>query len=58
MTKSNAPTDIIAKSNPTVSDGSNRYKKAGQRRSEGPKRSLLRKIRIKIGGKVADIFTW
>jgi len=30
----------------------------GSRRSEGAKRSLLRKIRIKIGGKVADIFTW
>jgi hypothetical protein len=27
-------------------------------RSEGTKRSLLRRIRIKIGGKVADIFTW
>lgn len=32
--------------------------KPGGRRSEGTKRSLLRKIRIKIGGKVADIFTW
>ncbi|HZW96754.1 MAG TPA: hypothetical protein VFF64_27665 [Candidatus Eremiobacteraceae bacterium] len=32
--------------------------KPGSRRSEGTKRSLVRKIRIKIGGKVADIFTW
>jgi|HubBroStandDraft_1064217.scaffolds.fasta_scaffold463222_2 hypothetical protein len=32
--------------------------KPGGRRSEGAKRSLLRRIRIKIGGKVADIFTW
>jgi hypothetical protein len=27
-------------------------------RIEPAKRSLLRRIRLKIGGKVADLFTW
>jgi hypothetical protein len=35
-----------------------RQNKLDQGAIERPKRSLLRQIRIKIGGKVADIFTW
>jgi len=49
---------MTGKTQSTGSQQNNPRRKPGERRSEGPKRSLLHKIRIKIGGKVADIFTW
>ena len=42
----------------TFAGDKNLCDKTGQRRPEPAKRSWLRKIRLKIGGKVADIFTW
>jgi hypothetical protein len=39
-----------------VQDAASR--KMGEARLAPAKPSLLRKIRLKIGGKVADLFTW
>ncbi|MGB2606389.1 MAG: hypothetical protein WBC78_22485 [Candidatus Sulfotelmatobacter sp.] len=58
MAGSEATNNMTAKTQSTVPQQNNPRGKPSERRSEGLKRSLLRKIRIKIGGKVADIFTW
>jgi len=52
------PNDTTAKVQQTAAIQKNVHRKLGERRPEAPKRSLLRKICLKIGGKVADIFTW
>jgi len=49
---------MTGKTQSTASQQNNPRRKPNERHSESPKRSLLRRIRIKIGGKVADIFTW
>jgi hypothetical protein len=53
-----ATSNMTGKTQSTVSQQNHPRPKPTERRSKGPKRSLLRRIRIKIGGKVADIFTW
>lgn len=58
MASLEARNNMTGKTQSTVSQRDNPRRKPSERHSESPKRSLLRKIRIKIGGKVADIFTW
>ncbi len=58
MASSETTNTMTAKIQSATSQQNNPLRKPSERRSEGPKRSLLHKIRIKMGGKVADIFTW
>ena len=60
MTRVNfdTPNDMTTKVQQAAAIQKNVHRKLGERRPEAPKRSLLRKICLKMGGKVADIFTW
>jgi hypothetical protein len=58
MVNFETPTHTTAQAQPTAPFQNKADRKPGNRRTEPSKRSLLRRIRLKIGGKVADLFTW
>jgi hypothetical protein len=58
MVKFETPDTTTAQVPQTAPIQNNVRRRPPEGRTEPAKRSLLRRIRLKIGGKVADLFTW